>query len=58
MSEDAGAARTAQAYSGTMAPDGKVNASGAELIGGIFLGDTAAGIGATMGVCAALYTGR
>lgn len=63
MSADAGADMTAQAYSGAMAAAGKVDENGApEMIGGISLGDTAAGIGGAMGVCAALYyrekTGR
>lgn len=56
MSEDAGADMTAQAYSGAMAANGKIDENGApEMISGISLGDTAAGIGGAMGVCAALF---
>lgn len=56
MSEDAGADMTAQAYSGAMAANGKIDENGApEMISGISLGDTAAGLGGAMGVCAALF---
>jgi crotonobetainyl-CoA:carnitine CoA-transferase CaiB-like acyl-CoA transferase len=52
----AAADMVAQAYSGAMAAAGKLDDDGApQMIGGISLGDTAAGIGAAMGVCAALF---
>jgi len=56
LANDSGADMTAQAYSGAMAADGKIDQHGApEMITGISLGDTAAGLGAAMGVCAALF---
>ncbi len=56
LSRDAAADMVAQAYSGAMAAAGKVDDAGApEMIGGISLGDTAAGLAGAMGVCAALY---
>tara|TARA_Y100000590_G_scaffold460349_1_gene619453 strand:- start:1499 stop:2770 length:1272 start_codon:yes stop_codon:yes gene_type:complete len=56
LANDSGADMTAQAYSGAMAADGKIDQYGApEMIAGISLGDTAAGLGAAMGVCAALF---
>ena len=56
LANDSGADMTAQAYSGAMAADGKIDQYDApEMIAGISLGDTAAGLGAAMGVCAALF---
>ena len=56
MSSDGGADVSAQAYSGAMAANGKVDEHGApEAIGGVVLGDASSGLGGAMGVCAALY---
>ena len=53
---DAAADMVAQAYSGAMAAARKLDKNGTpQMIGGISLGDTAAGLGAAMGVCAALF---
>ena len=56
MASDGGADVSAQAYSGAMAANGKVDEHGApETIGGVLLGDSSSGLGGAMGVCAALF---
>lgn len=56
MAGDAGADVSAQAYSGAMAANGKVDEHGApETVGGVLLGDASSGLGGAMGVCAALF---
>ena len=56
MANDAGADVSAQAYSGAMAANGKVDEHGApESVGGVLLGDASSGLGGAMGVCAALF---
>ena len=56
MADDGGSDMSAIGYSGAMAANGKIDENGApEGIGGVVLGDTAAGLGAAMGVCAALF---
>jgi crotonobetainyl-CoA:carnitine CoA-transferase CaiB-like acyl-CoA transferase len=56
MSGDGGADVSAQAYSGAMAANGKMDEHGVpETIGGVLLGDASSGLGGAMGVCAALY---
>jgi formyl-CoA transferase len=56
LANDGAADIAAQAYSGAMAANGKLDEVGApEPIGGIVLADAAGGLGGAMGVCAALF---